>query len=239
MAKPCPEKVPRKVHGRKLGRPMHKTRIEVLDIILPRLEIPKALLQETQSLDPSEIFGVKPKALHVEIGFGSGEHVRALLDAFPDHHVIGAEPYINGMAAFLKDVKDNPPFERCRVLMDDALMILNSLQDASVDYLYILNPDPWPKSRHHKRRMAHPDNLKIFARILKDNATMIQTTDVDELAGWMASQTVNNPDFEWLAECATDWQTPPVGWLPTRYETKGIAAGRKQTYLQYRRKPRS
>jgi tRNA (guanine-N7-)-methyltransferase len=81
-------------------------------------------------------------------------------------------------------------------------------------------------------------NLKVFARVLKDGATMIQTTDVDDLAGWMVTESVNCPDFEWQAECAADWRTPPPGWLPTRYEQKGQEAGRKQTYLVYKRRQR-
>ena len=239
MANTAPAGPKRKVHGRKMGRPMHKTRLDVLDHLLPKLQIPKSLLTEDGALHPKDLFGTVPEKLHLEIGFGNGEHITALLNANPTHHVIGAEPFINGMGAFLKDIKDDPPLERCRVLMDDAMMILNSLADQTVDFLYILNPDPWPKTRHHKRRMVIGANLKIFARVLKDGATMIQTTDVDDLAGWMVTESVNCPDFEWQAESAADWKTPPPGWLPTRYEQKGQEAGRKQTYLVYKRRQRS
>lgn len=229
----------RKVHGRKHGRPLKRMRIDALDDLLPRLEVFRPFLTEKGDLDPKELFGTPPGVLHLEIGFGNGEHLTALLDANPDHFVIGAEPYTNGVSAFLKDIKDDPPLQRCRILMDDALKIVHSLKDASVDYLYILNPDPWPKTRHHKRRVVSAENLKAFARVLKDGATMIQTTDVDDLAGWMVTQSVNCPDFEWQAESAADWQTPPAGWLPTRYEQKGVAAGRKQTYLIFKRVPRA
>jgi tRNA (guanine-N7-)-methyltransferase len=217
---------------------MHRTRLDVLEHLLPKLQIPRSLLTEDGALRPEDLFEAVPEKLHLEIGFGNGEHVTALLNANPTHHVIGAEPFINGMGAFLKDIKDDPPLERCRVLMDDAMLILNSLADQTVDFLYILNPDPWPKTRHHKRRMVISHNLNVFARILKDNATMIQTTDVDDLAGWMVTESVNCPDFEWQAESAADWRTPPPGWLPTRYEQKGREAGRKQTYLVYKRRPR-
>jgi tRNA (guanine-N7-)-methyltransferase len=123
-------------------------------------------------------------------------------------------------------------------LADDALLALNSFEDQSVDVLYILNPDPWPKIRHHKRRVVIEKNLKVFARVLKDGGTMIQTTDVDELAEWMVCQTTACPAFEWQAQSPKDWQTAPDNWLATRYESKGGKAGRQQTYLVYKRLPR-
>ena len=225
----------RKVHGRKHGRPLKRMRLDALDELLPRIEVFKPFLKEDGQLDPKALFDAEPSVMHLEIGFGNGEHLTALLEANPGHFVIGAEPYTNGVSAFLKSIKDDPPLKTCRILMDDAMKIVHSLKDASVDFLYILNPDPWPKTRHHKRRVVSPENLTAFARVLKDGATMIQTTDVDDLAGWMITQTANCPDFEWVAESAADWQTPPEGWLPTRYEQKGVAAGRKQTYLIYKR----
>jgi tRNA (guanine-N7-)-methyltransferase len=228
----------RHVHGRKHGRPLRHGRSDVLESLLPRIEVFKPMLREDGNLDPADLFGKAPYPLHLEIGFGNGEHLTTVLDANPGHFIIGAEPYVNGVSAFLKDIKDDPPLDTCRILMDDAMRIVHSLKDASVDFLYILNPDPWPKSRHHKRRVVSPENVRSFARVLKDGGTMVQTTDVDELAGWMVTQTINNPDFEWQANSPKDWQTAPDGWLPTRYEQKGVAAGRKQTYLIYKRVPR-
>jgi tRNA (guanine-N7-)-methyltransferase len=229
----------KRVYGRKLGRPMHKSRLDVLETLLPQVEIPKDWLTEKGDLTLDKLFAQKPERVHFEIGFGNGEHVIAMMKAYPNDAFIAAEPFINGMSAFLKTVRDeNLPIHNLRVLMDDALLVLNSLPDASVDVLYILNPDPWPKSRHHKRRIVSEDNLKIFARALKDGGEMVQTTDVDDLAEWMLTKTVQSPDFDWQAEKPEDWKTPPAGWLATRYETKGSAAGRTQRYLIYRRKPR-
>ncbi len=210
----------------------------MLDALLPRLEVFQPYLKEDGTLEPAKLFDVTPEVLHLEIGFGNGEHLVDVLDANPGHYIIGAEPYTNGVSAFLTMVKDDPPLKHCRILMDDALRIVHSLTPASVDFLYILNPDPWPKSRHHKRRVVSQSNLDAFARVLKDGGTMIQTTDVAELAGWMASQTVAHPDFEWQANCQKDWETAPDGWLPTRYEQKGREAGRVQSYLVYKRLPR-
>lgn len=232
------EKKIKRVYGRRMGRPMHKSRLDVLDTVLPQIQIDKSLLNEQADLSAESLFGKKVDHLHFEIGFGSGEHLHYIMGQFPNDHFIGAEPYINGMSAFLKELSFSTP-ENLRVHMDDALMVLNSLEDASVDCLYILNPDPWPKSRHHKRRIVNADNLDVFARVLKDGGMMLQTTDVDDLAEWMVTQTVNCPHFEWTADKPEDWKTAPNGWMATRYENKGKDAGRSQTYLLYTRRPRA
>lgn len=232
--KPDPKSI-RQVFGRRLGKPLRGGRLTALDALLPRLSIPREKLTEKADLTPEAIFGEPVNTLHVEIGFGNGEHLAWRMGQNPDHHFIGAELYINGMSAFLKSILP-VKHDHVRVVMDDALLAINSLPDASVDFLYILNPDPWPKKRHYKRRMVRDENLVAFARVLKPGAMMIQTTDVDELAEWMLERTLASPDFEWLAERESDWKTAPDGWFSTRYEQKGAKAGRTQSYLIYRRK---
>ena len=231
------DKKVKRVYGRRMGRPMHRARLDVLNDILPQRKVDEALLSEQKNLSVSKIFGWDVSRVHFEIGFGSGEHLHYIMKQFPDDVFIGAEPYINGMTSFLKECSA-PPEENFRVHMDDALMVLNSLEDASVDFLYILNPDPWPKSRHRKRRIVNEANLSVYARVLKDNGIMLQTTDVDELADWMLMQSMQCKDFEWLAESFEDCKSAPNGWMATRYENKGKDAGRTQTYLSYRRLPR-
>jgi tRNA (guanine-N7-)-methyltransferase len=235
LAEECIQK--KRVYGRKHGRPMHKGRTGVIETILPVLQIPKEKLTEDKGLNPSDMFSEPVEKLHFEIGFGNGEHLLYLMTEYPTHHFIGAEPYMNGMSAFLKSLPVPTP-KSIRVHMDDALMVLNSLPDESVDFLYILNPDPWPKTRHHKRRIVSEENLTVYARVLKNGGLMIQTTDVDELAEWMLTKTINCPDFEWVAERPEDWKTAPNGWMSTRYEEKGRLAGRSQTYLLYHRRNR-
>ena len=120
--------------------------------------------------------------------------------------------------------------------MDDAISIAKSLKTDSLDEIYVLNPDPWHKSRHHKRRMICQDNLDVFSRILKSGGKLTMTTDVDELAEWMCTKATNHSDFMWTASNSNDWKTAPTGWHKTRYELKGADAGRKQSYLIFERK---
>ncbi len=220
----------RRLYGRRQGRPLKGQRQHVLETLLPARQIAPG---ETP-LDPAGLFNSMPAALWAEIGFGNGEHLSALLRRHPDRHYIGAEPFINGMAAFLKDIQDEPDcIERVRVVMDDAIPVLQRLPEASLDGIYILNPDPWPKKRHYKRRIVSQRNLDLFARILKPGGQLIMTTDVDDLAEWMVTQAMIHPAFAWQAEKATGWKEKPADWVETRYETKGAKAGRSQTYLLF------
>lgn len=230
----------RKTYGRKVGRPLGKQRTEALDALLPLLGIPETLLNERHDLPPASLFSRPFKQYWLEIGFGQGEHLSALARRHPDTGYMGAEPFINGVAAILKDIgqdiKNTPQDLNIRLLNDDAMRLAFSLQENSLDGLYILNPDPWPKKRHHERRIVNARNLDAFAKILKPGASLILSTDVPDLADWMVTQTCNHPAFEWTAKRARDWQTPPHDWIPTRYELKKARHAEKMCYLIFTRK---
>lgn len=224
----------KRVFGRRLGRPLSGSRQEVLDTLLPRLQIPADLVTEKADMNFSALFG-NDKPVVYEIGFGNGEHLKALMEQRPDRNYIGAEPFINGMSAFLKSIADQTQ-DHVRVWMDDAITLIRSFPDASLDMIYILNPDPWPKKKHHKRRIVRAETLVEYHRTLKQGGRLVMATDVDDLAEWMVTETLNHGGFEWEAERAADWKTMPEDWfLTTRYAAKGEAAGRRESYLLFRR----
>lgn len=223
----------RLVYGRRKGKPLSVSRAAVMDNLYPKLAIPRDILKQNKSITPSDIFGEPVKTLHFEIGFGNGEHLNWRMRQNEADHFIGAEIFSNGVAALLKSINEMK-HDNLRVWMDDALIVLNSMPDASIDYMYILNPDPWPKARHHHRRMVTEANLDVFARVLKPGALLLETTDVAELSEWMAGHTEAHKSFEFMNK--NDIYTPPEGWEPTRYENKGKAAGRRQSYLLFKRK---
>lgn len=222
----------KRVYGRRLGRPMGASRQDVLETLLPKLTLDPADLKEDASLDPASLFS-EQKDIVLEIGFGNGEHTQMMMAQRPDRNYIGVEPFINGMSMFLKSIKDMT-HNNIRVWMDDAVMLCRSLKSESVSTIYILNPDPWPKKKHHKRRIVRAETLLEYHRVLKPGGHFIMATDVDELAEWMATETVNHGGFTWQAESSKDWQTAPEGWfLTTRYAAKGTEAGRKESYLLF------
>ena len=225
----------KRVYGRKLGRPLNASRQAALDEELPKVAIDHSLLTERGDLFPSSLFSIDYKEYWFEIGFGAGEHLSTLVRRHPDIAWIGAEPFINGMSSFLKDISDAPK-DNIRVHMDDAMMVANSLSDVCLDGIYVLNPDPWHKKRHHKRRMINPDNLDCFARILKPGGQLIMSTDVPDLTDWMVTQASMHGAFEWDADCAADWRVPPKDWVHTAYETKNAKNFDRMCYLFFRRK---
>jgi tRNA (guanine-N7-)-methyltransferase len=235
MPMPKSQHPQKRLYGRRQGRALRKTRAAAMAKKLDTLCVPEQLLTEIADLPLSKLFENPKHQTWMEIGFGNGAHLLALLERFDNINFLGAEPFINGMAAFLKDLPTaHEP--RIRVLMDDALLLIKSLADETLDRLYILNPDPWPKTRHHKRRIVNPKNLEAFARVLKPGAQIVMATDVDDLAGWMVTHCSNHPAFEWTAEKAEDWQIPPPEWIETRFAFKGKQAGRRQTFLIFKKK---
>lgn len=231
------------LYGRRQGRPLGKIRQEAMDSLLPLMQLPSLSLTQEGKAEPSSLFSRPFETYWLEIGFGHGEHVHALSRQNSDTGYLTAEPFVNGMAAFLKDVKDVKDVDKnaaapdnIKVLMDDGMIIARSLTPNSLDGIYILNPDPWHKKRHHKRRIINQQNLDIFARILKPKGQLVMTSDVEDLANWMCTHTNNHPAFEWQAHSKDDWSNPPKDWLPTRYEQKGAKGSKKMVYLFFKRK---
>jgi tRNA (guanine-N7-)-methyltransferase len=119
-----------------------------------------------------------------------------------------------------------------RLYTDDARILLRALPDASLDRLFLMFPDPWPKARHAKRRFVHPGMLPLLARVLKPGAEWRVASDDPTYQAWvrdvMGAQTL----FDYTEPA----QTRPEDWPPTRYETKALRAGRQPLYWTFRRR---
>lgn len=225
----------RSLFGRRQGRALKGERSRVLDEVLPQFKIPEDKLTENQDVQPSDILLTSCSEYWLEIGFGHGEHVAGLLQKHPENGYLAAEPFVNGMSSFLKEYEDDLT-QNLRVLMDDGMIIARSLKPNSLDGIYVLNPDPWHKKRHHKRRIIRKENLDILSKILKPGGKLILTTDVPDLAEWMFTHTFNHPDFIWSAKTRTDWDKKPHDWITTKYEEKGAKGAQKMVYLFFERK---
>ena len=231
------DKIPKeknRLYGRKQTRPLSDIKQAVTDELLARLQPDIATVRAAKSLTIAQLFGKNVEPVWFEIGFGSGEHLIGLMKQHPAVRLIGAEPFINGMANFLHAFdQEKLPDDNVRVWMNDAILLAERLPDRSLERIYVLNPDPWPKKRHHKRRIISQENLTTFARIMKPGGLLIMSTDVADLADWMVTQASLHPAFRWTATKADDWRVMPTDWIPTRYEGKGKARGRQQVYLNF------
>jgi tRNA (guanine-N7-)-methyltransferase len=224
-----------KFYGRRSGRKLNKVRKEIFESFLPRLRLSEDQITKDATLDPRSLFKSEADETILEIGFGNGERLANMIRRHPEHNYIGVEPFINGMTAFLKDISVHENLDNIRVHMDDAIPVVKSLTDNSIDRIYVLNPDPWHKTRHHQRRIINQDNLSLFSRILKPGAQLIMSTDVPNLIEWMVTEASMHPDFEWTATKADDWRIAREDWIPTRYETKGAKGADHMNYLFFKK----
>jgi tRNA (guanine-N7-)-methyltransferase len=224
----------RVLYGRRRGRPLHRGQQALVDTLLPRLAV---TLPAAGVLDPSALFDPRPEEVWLEIGFGSGEHLAVQAAAHPAIGLIGCEVFENGIAKLLADVQRRA-LANVRILTDDARLLIAALPPASIGRVFILFPDPWPKQRHHKRRIVAKETLDALAAIMTDGAELrLATDDLDYLA-WMLARLPVHPAFAWLADRPSDWRVRPADWPATRYEAKAITAGRRPYFLGLRRRPR-
>lgn len=122
-----------------------------------------------------------------------------------------------------------------RVLVDDARLLLDRLPDASVDRAFVLFPDPWPKVRHHKRRIVNPATAAALARVLRPGAELRIASDDPDYVRWILATMLAERGFAWTAERPSDWRNRPSDGVQTRYEEKALRAGRTPVFMGFRR----
>ena len=213
------------LRGRRVGKPLSAMQRELMAALLPRLA-----LDPTRPLDPAALFTARKTELHLEIGFGGGEHLVAAARREPDVGFIGCEPFVNGVARILVDIA-GADLGNIRLHAGDAGDVVDALPPACLARVYILYPDPWPKRRQRKRRLVSDAMLARLARAMRPGAVLRFSSDIDDYTGWTLARLGRSPDFRWQAERAADWQEPWPDWQRTRYEAKAIAEGRRPCYL--------
>ena len=216
----------RRLYGRRRGRPLRQGRQLLQQELLPRLAV---TLPEQGTLEPASLFPASPAAVWLEIGFGGGEHLAEQAERHPGIGFIGSEVFENGIARLVGEVARRD-LGNVRILADDARLLLDCLAPASLGRVFILFPDPWPKLRHHKRRLVAPATLDRLAVVMQPGAELRLATDDPGYLVWMLEHVTAHPHFVWLARCAADWRERPADWPATRYEEKALAAGRTPAF---------
>jgi len=222
------------LYGRRRGRPLRPGQQSLLDCLLPELAIN---LPASGEFDPRSMFADPPRSVWLEIGFGSGEHLAALAERHPDTGFIGCEVFENGIAKLLGQI-ERRRLANIRLFIDDARRLIAALPAAAIERVFVLFPDPWPKQRHHKRRVVSRDTLDHLARIMIDGAELRLATDDSGYFSSMLECVTGHPGFTWQARRPGDWLERPPNWPPTRYEKKARAASRSPAFLQARRHSR-
>ena len=205
----------------------------LLDLTLPRLRMPPGA-----AADPAAAFGRRPSGLWLEVGFGGGEHTLAQHAAHPDVGLIACEVFENGLCSLLtRLVPDGAEAtaalpDLLRLWDDDARLLLQALPDGCLDRLFLLFPDPWPKTRHAKRRFVHPQTIALVAAKLRPGAEWRIASDDPTYQDWVGEMMARQHDFTSDGPA----RVRPDGWPATRYEAKALAAGRSPLYWSYVRR---
>ncbi len=203
------EKQEIRTFGRRHGKKLSERKSFLVEKVLPGL-IPN----ESESNDI------------LEIGFGAGEHVRELAHEFSNKIIIGAEPFVNGVAALLSAICDEKnqiksEYKNIRIWPDDVRLMLNNTK-FKFSEIWILHPDPWPKARHEKRRLLNSDFLNLLANNLADNGKIIIGTDHWGYYDWICEQVSKTNLLQNDSE---------IEIIKTRYQEKNMAQTSEPKYL--------
>ena len=218
-----------RLYGRSSGHKLRKGQAELVETLLPAIAVPAE-----RELTSERLFG-DHRPLHLEIGFGGGEHLACRADLLPDHGFIGCEPFLNGVATMLGLVRDQR-LANVRIHMGDALDVLRRLPDRSLTMVYLLHPDPWPKARHAKRRMMNDGPLGLMAAKMKPGGEFRVATDDPTYLNWsLMIMQRHTAEFEWVVKEPGEWLGYPSGWPETRYAAKARREGRTPHQFRYRR----
>jgi tRNA (guanine-N7-)-methyltransferase len=217
-----------RLYGRRQGHKLRAGQSELVERLLPELSVP-----ETGALNAPQLFG-DDRPMQLEIGFGGGEHLAGQAAARPDHGFIGCEPFLNGVVGALGHI-EREGLSNVRLHMGDALQVLERLPDASLERVYLLHPDPWPKARHAKRRFMNKGPIDRVAAKLKPGGEFRFGTDHPIYLRWAMMVMGQRSDFAWQVESAADFLTRPDDWPQTRYEAKARRLGHEVWYFRYLR----
>ncbi|NNE58426.1 MAG: tRNA (guanosine(46)-N7)-methyltransferase TrmB [Hellea sp.] len=209
-----------RLYGRSKGRPLRAQQQGLMDEFFPKIQ-----LQADSDFS-------KFDELWIEIGFGGADHLIDLARKNPKIAIIGAEPFLNGVA---KAVAGAHEFGLTNLFLyhGDARDVLDQLPEKALSRIYILFPDPWPKTRHNKRRLINEVFLTDLVRVLKDQGQLFFASDIIDYVDWTLTRLKSNGHFKFDPPAPSSWRTPYKGWPGTRYEAKAFKADSPCHYLTF------
>lgn len=205
----------RRVHGHGAG-PAYA--LYALDLDVPAPSVPQRL------------FAHPVRTLRLEVGFGAGEHLLAHARGAPDVGLVGVEPFESGMMRAVRALAAEG-LTNVRLHLGDARRVLDWLPPGTLERVDVLYPDPWPKSRHWKRRFISREGLDRLARALTGGGVVRFASDIAGYVDWTRAHVADHPAFEMTRDSAEPWP----GWPGTRYEAKALREGRAPRYLDLHR----
>ena len=155
----------------------------------------------------------------LEIGFGNGENTSFLAGKYPNALIIASEVYVSGIGSLLNSIDQNS-LSNIKIYDDDVRELLLKINSEIFDEIYIICPDPWPKARHHKRRLIKHNFLKVLAKVLKKDGTVYISTDWENYAESIEEE------LEAIKEKFSFKKISNEGMPVTRFQQRAINEGR-------------
>lgn len=216
-----------RIHGKTMRASQKAYLAEDLGVFQPR-GVTRAENPDRRPIDPTALFG-DARPVWLEVGFGGGEHLVHMAALHPQVGIIGAEPYINGVAMLLGKIRA-AGVTNLAIHPGDARDLMEVLPEASIARVFLNYPDPWPKRRHHRRRFVTPDHLLPLARVMRSGAEFHVATDIPD---YVRQTRIEVPRAGFVV--VADGPEPWGDWVSTRYEQKALREGRVPHYLTFRR----
>ena len=219
----------RNFYGRIKGKTLRASQKDYLAEDLGPLTLRGITREDNPDRKPLDLGFASDKPLWLEVGFGGGEHLVHMAALHPEVQVIGAEPFVNGIAMLLGKLRA-ARLTNVALHPGDVRDLLDVLPEASLSRVFLNYPDPWPKARHHRRRFVTPGYLTALARVTTPGAEFRVATDIPDYVRQTLAE-VPKAGFALLDQGGTPWDD----WLSTRYEQKALREGRVPHYLTFRR----
>jgi tRNA (guanine-N7-)-methyltransferase len=191
-----------------------------------------AIVFENQPINFNDLFQNRSGELLLEIGFGMGTSTAEIAKANPNKNYIAIEVHSPGVGNLIKLIQENDIFN-LKIIQHDAVEVLNTMiKNDCLDGIHIFFPDPWPKKRHHKRRLIQESFLKLMAQKIKQSGYLHIATDWEDYALWI----IDLLDKETLLQKTSENFFEKPDYRPlTKYENRGIKLGYKVWDMIYRR----
>lgn len=191
-----------------------------------------AVIFENKIINFDDIFKNKNSELILEIGFGMGTSTAEIAKSNLNKNYIAIEVHSPGVGNLLKLIQEDD-ISNLKIIQHDAVEVLNlMIKNDSLDGIHIFFPDPWPKKKHHKRRLIQSNLLKLIAQKIKKNGYLHIATDWEDYAVWI----IDLLDKEELLQKMSDDFFKKPDYRPlTKYENRGIKLGYRVWDMIYRR----
>ena len=210
--------------GRIKARNITENDERLMNEFLPKVEI-------KLNDDFDKVFNNNNK-IHFEIGFGFGESILQRAIKNPDINYIGCEAYIKGVANLLSGIENNN-VKNLRVFHGDARLLLESIKNNSIDKVFVLFPDPWPKKKQNKRRIINEEFLDLLYDKLKSGGELFFASDILNYVEWTIEKVENTKKFNKKFNNLDNCKVEPSWWIKTKYQTKAIKEGRESYFLEW------